>query len=168
MKLRGFVFGLIAVAMSLFVGCTKPEKTEAVKEQPKQEVNELPYLDFVDLTAGRTSTRALPGNSVIILFNTDCDHCQHEAEEINNKADVFKNYQLYFIAADSIHIIQKFSEKYGLADNANVHFGRAEYNDVFTNFGSVPTPAIYIYSRERKLVKSFLGQTQIEEIQKFL
>lgn len=154
---------VLAIAL---IACNKNEKNTT--EQPKQEVNELPYLSFTDLKNGPSSTRSLPGKSIIILFNTDCDHCQHEAEEINNNADYFKDYHLYFIAADSIHHIQAFGDKYGLSNKQNMHFGRAEFNDVYMNFGSIPTPAIYIYSRERKFVKSFLGQTPVDEILKFL
>jgi peroxiredoxin len=169
MSKRFLNIALIAVSGLIFFNCAKQEKQDA--EQPKEEVkeiNELPYLSYLDLTAGKTTTRELPGNSILILFNTDCDHCQHEAAEINEKAALFKDYQLYFIAADSIHQIQKFAQTYGLAAKANMHFGRAEFNDVFMNFGSISTPAIYIYSRERRFVKSFFGQTPIEEIVKFL
>lgn len=169
MNKRFLNIGLLVLVGLILFDCAKQEKK--ITAQPKQEakeINELPYLSYTDLTAGKSTTRSLPGNSIIILFNTDCDHCQHEATEIKEKAEFFKEYQLYFIAADSIHQIQKFSQTYGLADKPNMHFGRAEFNDVFMNFGSIPTPAIYIYSREKKFVKSFLGQTPVEEIIKFL
>jgi hypothetical protein len=32
------------------------------------------------------------------------------------------------------------------------------------NFGSIPTPAIYVYSKERRFVKSFMGETPVEQI----
>jgi hypothetical protein len=160
------MFGLIVFAGLIHFGCGTPDKKTV--EQPKQEINELPYLSYTDLEKGPVSTRTLPGSSIIILFNTDCDHCQHEAEEITAKSNFFKEYQLYFIASDSIHEIKNFGTKYGLDKLPNVHFGRAEFNDVFMNFGSIPTPAIYIYSREKKFVKSFLGQTPVEEIIRFL
>lgn len=152
------------VILITLLACSKKEKPL----ETAVAVNELPYLSYMSLDGSAQSTRTLPGSSILILFNTDCDHCQREASSIAEKSEAFKNYEMLFVAADSIHQISNFARTYNLADKPNIHFGRAEYQDVFLNFGSIPTPAIYIYSREKKLVKSFLGETPIEEIIKFL
>ena len=122
--------------------CDQPSRkaTEALKK----EINELPYLDYKTMKGEPSSTRELPGNSILILFNTDCDHCKREAKEIAEKNEAFKNYELLFIAADSAHYIENFAKTYNLADKPNVKFGYAEYQDVFINFGAIATPAIYI------------------------
>ncbi|MDZ7647866.1 MAG: hypothetical protein U5K54_12160 [Cytophagales bacterium] len=44
-----------------------------------KEVNEFPYLTFTTLDGSPATTRDLPGASVPILFNADCDHCQRES-----------------------------------------------------------------------------------------
>jgi peroxiredoxin len=155
-------FLMIAVMLA---ACNQPKKTE---KAITQEINELPYLSYQALTGDTVSTRTLPGSSILVLFNTECDHCQRQAKEISERMDAFKNYQMLFIAADSVHKIDSFSKTYNLANLPNVKFGRAEYQEVFMNFGSIPTPSVYIYSRERKLVKSFLGETPVEELIKYL
>ncbi len=158
-----FIFSALT-ALCLW-NCDQAKKPN---ENPKQEINELPYLNYQTLSGEPSSTRSLPGSSILILFNTDCDHCQREAKEIAEKYDAFKSYELLFIAADSVHQIEKFAKTYNLAGKTKVKFGRAEYQDVFMNFGSIPTPAIYVYSRERKFVKSFMGETPVEELIKHL
>jgi len=145
--------------------CNPQKKSE---DAFQQEINELPYLNYQTLDGTPATTRALPGKSIIVLFNTDCDHCQREATAISEKSEAFKEYNLLFVAADSVQNIEAFSKNYQLADKANVQFGQATYQDVFINFGSIPTPSIYIYSREKKLVKAFNGETPVEEIIKFL
>ncbi len=157
--------GFFLMLVVLTGGCNQSKKVE---ETTKQEINELPYLSYQTLNGDTVSTRTLPGGSILILFNTECDHCQREAKEISEKIEAFKNYELLFIAADSVHKIDNFSKTYNLVDKPNVKFGRAEYQDVFMNFGSIPTPSVYIYSRERKFVKSFLGETPVEELIKYL
>lgn len=160
--ITGFIF---STALLILHGCTTLKK----KEEPRGLSNELPYLAYTDLQTGATaSTRDLPGNSILILFNCDCDHCQREASEISTKGSFFKNHELYFIASDSAHHIQNFSKRFGLEGKKNMHMGRAEYMDIFMNFGAIPTPAIYIYSKEKKLVKSFMGETPLEELIKYL
>jgi thiol-disulfide isomerase/thioredoxin len=162
---RLFISGFILSAALLIPGCGPQEK----KEEPRGLSNELPYLAYTDLQTGApASTRDLPGNSILILFNCDCDHCQREASEISSKEGFFKNHQIYFIASDSVHQIKSFSKRFGLEGKKNIHLGHAEYMDIFMNFGAIPTPAIYIYSKEKKLVKSFMGETPVQELIKYL
>ncbi|MEY4931610.1 MAG: hypothetical protein RI909_2334 [Bacteroidota bacterium] len=155
-------------ALSIFClwNCNPPAKQPV--EAAQQEINELPYLNYKTLGGEVSSTRTLSGSSILILFNTDCDHCQREAKEIGEKIEAFKNYELLFIASDSIHQIENFGKTYQIADKPNIKFGRAEGQDVYMNFGAISTPAIYIYNRERKFVKSFLGETPVEELIKYL
>jgi peroxiredoxin len=166
MTRRIFIFFFAAITALCLWNCDQAARKPI--ETPQQETNELPYLDYKTLNGEASTTRTLPGNSILILFNTDCDHCQREATEISEKNEAFKNYEILFIASDSVHQIENFSKTYHLADKPNVKFGRAEYQDVYTNFGAISTPAIYIFNRERKFVKSFLGETPVEELIKFL
>ncbi len=146
----------------LFAHCaTKEEKKPEVV---KRETNELPHLSFSNLDGTPATTRDLPGSAVIILFNTDCDHCQREAKSIQENLPSFEKSTLLFIASDPVESIQKFARDYGLDNHLNVRFGRAEGVDVYMNFGSIPTPAIYVYSKEKRLVKSFLGETPVDQI----
>jgi thioredoxin-related protein len=166
MTRRIFIFFFSALSAFSLWNCDQSAKKPI--ESPKQEINELPYLDYKTLSGEPSSTRSLPGGSILILFNTDCDHCQREAKEIGEKRDAFKNYELLFIASDSIHQIENFAKTYQIDDMPNAKLGRAEYQDVYMNFGAISTPAIYIYNRERKFVKSFLGETPVEELIKYL
>ncbi len=153
---------LILVLLILVLAqCNKPEKKTQVA---KQEINELPYLSFKKLDGSATTTRDLPGASIIILFNSDCDHCQREAKAIQEKLSFFNDYTLQFIASDSVEVIKKFASDYGLENQPNVYFGRAEGVDVYMNFGAIPTPSIYVYSKERRFVKSFKGETPVDDI----
>jgi thiol-disulfide isomerase/thioredoxin len=145
----------------LFTDCTKPEKKEPAV---KKEVNELPHLAFKNLDGSTATTRDLPPATVLILFNTDCDHCQREAKSIYENLDSFKGYTLQFIASDPEQNILQFAREYQLENQPNIRFGRAEGSDVYMNFGSIPTPAIYVYSKERRFIKSFMGETPVEQI----
>lgn len=157
--IRKILFLLFSIIV--FAQCSKPEKKV---EEIKKEVNELPHLTFKNLDGSPATTRDLPPASVLILFNTDCDHCQREAKSIQENLASFKDYTLLFISSDLEQNIQQFSKDYKLENLPNVRFGKAEGQDVYMNFGSIPTPAIYVYSKERRFVKSFMGETPVEQI----
>jgi peroxiredoxin len=157
--LRNFL--LIFIIIPFVSGCTKEEKQQSL---PQQIINELPHLKFVSLDGTATSTRNLETPLVLILFFADCDHCQREAQEIQKNLQLFKGKNIQFISAEEIPVIQKFSVDYGLNNEPNVKFGRAESVDVYMNFGSIPTPAIYVYAADKRLIKSFKGETPVAEI----
>ncbi|MCW5910566.1 MAG: redoxin domain-containing protein [Cyclobacteriaceae bacterium] len=152
---------VFAFAIVLFAACTKQERKEA---QPERVINELPHLKFTTLDGTATSMRNLETPLVLILFFADCDHCQREAQEIRKNLDLFKGKNIQFISAEEVSVIQKFAVDYGLANQPNVAFGRAESVDVYMNFGSIPTPSIYIYSADKRLIKNFKGETPVAEI----
>jgi peroxiredoxin len=155
-------FITLVIITVTFISCTRQE-TKEVQAEPVV-INELPHLKFTTLDGIATSTRNLKTPLVLILFFADCDHCQREAEEVQKNLDLFKDKTIQFISAEEIPVIQKFAADYGLNNEPNVKFGRAESVDVYMNFGSIPTPAIYVYSDNKRLIKSFKGETPIAEI----
>ncbi|MBX2899121.1 MAG: redoxin domain-containing protein [Cyclobacteriaceae bacterium] len=154
-------FLTIFLLMVLFTSCTKQDKTENVTTRV---INELPHLKFTSLDGTIKSTRDLPTPLILVLFNADCDHCQRQAQEVGKHLNEVSNITLQFIAADDLPTIQKFATEYGLNNQPNLNFGRADATDVYMNFGSIPTPAIYLYSADKRLLKNFKGETPVAEL----
>jgi peroxiredoxin len=111
--------------------------------------------------------KELTGYVVLILFQTDCDHCQREATAIQENISAFKEYSLYFITTTSQQEIETFANDYKLAGYENVHFCKTTGQSILESFGPIDAPSVYIYS-DQKLVKSFNGETSINEILKFI
>lgn len=133
-------------------------------EVPGPEVNEYPYMNLESLDGKVQSARDLPGRSILIFFNPDCDHCQREAGAVRDNIFSFASFQLYFISSDSLKNIEKFAKEYGLADFENVHFARTEVEEVIRNFGPIPAPSMYLYSGKKKLFREFKSETPIDQI----
>jgi peroxiredoxin len=135
-----------------------------VPEVSAPEVNEYPYMNLESLDGKVQSARDLPGRSILIFFNPDCDHCQREAGMIRDHLDSFGAFSLYFISSDSLETIEQFAEEYGLAGKENVHFARTEVEEVIRNFGPIPAPSMYLYSGKKKLFREFKSETPIDQI----
>ncbi len=140
--------------------------------QPRQEHSDdgigLPAIQLTKLTGEKLVTKTLSGKTILIFYNPECDHCQREAASIRSRLEEFKHYTLYFIAASSDEAIKHFAETYDLVDKSNVIFVTAEVQEVVREMGSMSSPAMFIYSDSKHLVKKFDGETPIEEIIKFL
>jgi hypothetical protein len=157
---KNLLFAFVIIGLALISCSTKTKEPE----QSKVVVNDMPTLPITLMDSSKLVIREQPGNAVLIFFLTDCEHCQREATSIKEKTDAFKNYTVYFISNEKASAIKEFSEKYQLSNLPNVKFGKTELSMIIRNFGAIPTPSMYIYSSDRKLVKEFKGETKIEEI----
>jgi peroxiredoxin len=143
----------------------------SVREKPVEEnsaivveMNDRPYL-MLNLTNGnKVNVHELEEKSVIVLFQPDCDHCQHEAEDIEKNIRAFEGYQIFFVSSHPMEIIEKFAVDYKLSAHPSVHFAQASVDDILKKFGPVQTPSIYVYTKGGTLKKSFNGQTDVQSI----
>ncbi len=81
----------------------------------------------------------LPKNKQVMLmaFSPDCEHCQHETEEIIKHIERFKNIQILMSTLASIAEMNLFVEKYGLNQFENILLQKmsAISFPLFTNSG---------------------------------
>jgi peroxiredoxin len=158
----------------LAVGCAKkegkPQENSTTKEAASQKVeaSDFPSMQITLLDGKLMNAKELKGKTVLVLFQPDCDHCQHEAEDIEDHLASFRDYTLYFVSSAGPEEIRKFSNTYKLSGIPNIIFGATTVESILNNFGAIQAPSIYIYSEEGKLVNSFNGQTDVGVILKYL
>lgn len=156
--------GLLFLCTITFAGC-RWEKKEAAKNGEAVETaantkNDLPFIP-ITLTDGTVvNVKDFKGKNILVLFQPDCDHCQHEAEDIEKQLAAFKDYKMYFVSAAPMPEIEKFATTYKLKGKENVVFGNTAAENVLNNFGPIPAPSIYIYN-DQTLKKGFEGQTDV-------
>lgn len=156
---------IFAFLFVMLIACSSKKEERAVASTPP--VNEYPDLVLSFSDGEKLSAKTLKGNNIFILFQPDCDHCQHEAVEIGQRLNEFKDYTLYFISSSPMEQIMKFAKDFDLASKKNVRFAWTTNESVLTYYGSIPTPSIYVYSKG-ELRTSFNGQTPVGEIVKAL
>ena len=112
--------------------------------------------------------KQLKKNSKILFlfFDATCPHCQYETQMIGSHYKEFKNTAFYLVSMDKKPQIQKFVHTYGKAlegkDNVTL---LADANRQFIEkFTPSQFPALYIYSKERKLLKYWDTSVGIDQI----
>jgi thiol-disulfide isomerase/thioredoxin len=106
--------------------------------------------------------------TLLIHFNSTCEHCQYEAQELVKNAERLQSHNILLISDERIAIIQKFYEKYNLAKIPHLQILKSNGIDFKQYFGTSSVPAIFIYSAENKLLKHYKGEAKIEAILKYL
>ena len=152
---------ILFACLVLVWACSPKQEEKKVIVTP---VNQLIDITITTPTGEQISLRNLDGKNMFVFFNAYCDHCQREATEIQANLESFKDYSLYFISSDSPEAQQKFAKDYKLEGKANIIFGRTEPMFIYQTVGSIPTPSVYIYNEERRLIKQFNGETPIAEL----
>jgi thiol-disulfide isomerase/thioredoxin len=157
-----YLFRLLCLLLPL--GCSAPASRETEKEVPiANSRNDLPQMTVTTLAQSKIDLHKLQGNTILILFQPDCDHCQREALEIRKHLDRFNQYVIYFISAAEMPSIEAFGTSYDLIGHSNVNFAATTVENVIRSFGPIPAPSIYIYN-DQKLKKKFNGEIGIEAI----
>jgi cytochrome oxidase Cu insertion factor (SCO1/SenC/PrrC family) len=158
----------ILICLSL-VSCKNETKQQETKPQVVDvQQNDLPAIRLTFPDGKKTTARELGGKTVLVLFQTDCDHCQREAEQIAAYSKSFEQYKVYFISSSPMSEILKFADTYHLSNKPNFYFAETPFDDVVNIIGPIETPSLYIYSTDRRLVQSFNGEVAIEVVVKYL
>ncbi|PKP43129.1 MAG: redoxin [Bacteroidetes bacterium HGW-Bacteroidetes-13] len=135
-----------------------------------ENIREIPAFSFETMD-GKMFTKAHLDSqkaTVFIFFNSECDYCQHEAQDIQNHVEDFHETQFIFVSVEDKDRIRKFSETYQLSHYDFIHFARDPSGSFITTFDANSIPFLLIYNREGKLVEKIKGQTKAENILKKL
>ena len=155
------------ISLIAWLGYSSVRKLEQ-KEIRMEIVSSIPSLSFQDLNGNPVQlneiTFAKPKHIVLILFNSECEHCQYEAMSISENIDRLDETMIVFLSAEEIDVIRSFGETYGLLEHANILCGHVDYLELTAVFKSVSYPNIFIYGNNGRLVKEFKGETKIEAI----
>lgn len=103
---------------------------------------------------------------LMMVFNPECDHCQHETEEIIKNIEKFKGIHIIMATLVSISEMNQFIEKYKLTQFENIvvvkdvgYFLPTYYQ--FKNF-----PFLAFYDKKQLLISEFNGSLPIEQLLK--
>ena len=126
------------------------------------------FYTYEDATPFTTDDIEHGRKSVIVLFDTNCSHCQAEIDSIGKHYDEFKKVDIYLITLDAKPEIERFMNTYGAALNGknNVAILLDTNREFIPKFQPTKYPALYVYSENKKLIKYFAGQNDIKEIVK--
>ena len=101
---------------------------------------------------------------LFIEFSPDCEHCQHETQELIKNMDLFSKVQIIMISPLDYAYINNFYREYHIADYPNITMGRDDAYFLGTFFHLSSLPAIYLYDKKGRLIQSFEGSVAINKI----
>ena len=155
------LIGIIILLAIGYVGYNYYTNTYAVKDYTI-----LPEFTLKDLNGDSFTSENIPTDKVkvIIYYNGECEHCQHQAKQIQESIDSFNDVQLFFISYQETELIKEFATSYDFLERPNITFLEDKRLDLISTFTIKGFPFILVYSAENKLIEKFEGPTDISKI----
>jgi len=101
---------------------------------------------------------------MLMLFSPQCNHCQHETEEILNNIDRFKKIQIVMATMQPFDSMTAFIQKYELDKYDNIIVGRDVQYFLSTFFMIRNLPFLAFYNRKKELISVFEGALPIPQV----
>ena len=161
---------LIASILGLIIFLiTKTATKLKHKDRIAKQIKTFPYLAVKSVSPNNyDGWKKLDKTTIIIFFNSSCEHCQYEANEIQQRIKDFAGTNLLFISEESEEKIFAFSKEYQMNNTKNIWWLMMKPEDVYETFGAIGVPHIWIYNKDEQLVKEFKGETKAEAILEWL
>lgn len=155
----------LIMALVLFLGYKVITAINS-KQQIKEAIAILPAFEFYTLqNKPYTKDSLLQNQSTLFLFfNTTCEHCQYETEQIVKNAAMLSNKNVLYISNQSTQEIKAFDSIYHLTNYPFIKLLRDSTNNFYKTFGINMVPSSVIYNDKGMLTKTFKGEVKIEAI----
>lgn len=157
------------LAFSLFVLlCTTTVFGQADSLQPAyKRFPTVPGLQLLLSDSTTKYTKAdLPKKKPVLLvfFSPDCEHCQHEAEQMALHKEELKDIHIVMATTLPVYKMKAFAEQYGLNQMENVVVARDIYYLLPGFYQIRNLPYLALYDKKGKLIETFEGSVGMDKI----
>jgi len=129
----------------------------------------IPPFELLSVDSNTVITKAdLKKNQPVLLmfFSPDCDHCQHQTQDMLKEMDAFKKIQIVMATYQPFEMMKDFYKKYGLSFYPNVHVGRDTKYFLPPYYRMMNLPYLALYDKKGNLIRTFEGNQKVAVILK--
>lgn len=101
---------------------------------------------------------------MLMLFNPQCEHCQHETEEIIKNIDKFKDIQIVMSTSMPFDSMKAFREKYKLAQYDNIIVAQDTHYFLPSFYMIRNMPFLAFYNKKKELISIFEGALPVDRV----
>lgn len=142
-----------------------------VRKYHMKSIDKLPEIEMHTLDSVLYNTKRLSQNLkplVIIYFHPECEFCCFEIAELLKHQEGMNKTQLLFVTYASVEEIKIFIRKYPIDQFKEVIIS-LDFNGEFAHTFDVKyPPMIFIYDKNKTLIKKHKGLMPFERLEKYL
>jgi thiol-disulfide isomerase/thioredoxin len=122
----------------------------------------------IDSVAFTQNVLAENKNTIIMLFNPDCGHCQEQLELLLTIPEVLKTTTLILATTEPLKKIKSFYDKYQLQKYPWIHIGKDPKYFFGVYYKPKTIPVLAFYNKQKQFVYFNQGNVKKKEIIKAL
>ena len=129
----------------------------------------IPPFELLSVDSVTTITKAdLKKNQPLMLmfFSPDCDHCQHQMQDLLKEMESFKKIQIVMATYQPFDMMKDFYKKYGLSTFSNIRIGRDTKYFLPPYYQMMNLPYLALYDKKGNLIRTFEGNQKVPVILK--
>ncbi len=105
---------------------------------------------------------------MLMLFNPQCEHCQHETEALTARINDFKDIRIVMATNMPFDSMMAFRQRYSLMNYKNITVGQ-DINYFLTSFFMIHSlPFLAFYNKKKELISVFEGGLPMDRVLKEL
>ncbi len=138
-------------------------------EYQKKKLWEEGTRPFNTLTKIREAMNPVTGEpkdfnkkTMVMLFNSECDHCQAEIDILSKRLDELKDIQMWFISFEEEKQALNFLLRKKILNHPDVHLFITFPEEAKALFGPLWLPQTFLY-KGNQLKEGFLGPIKFDE-----
>lgn len=152
-------------------GKTSTTQTTDSKVNYKEMGAPLPEI-LVFTTSGKYYTNkdfANDANLFVMLFNPTCSHCEEVTVMLQKNISLFKKTKVLMVAGGAMQpYMENFEKSFSMDQYSTLIPTMDSLHLIDKTFTYQGLPQINIYNKERKLIKTFSGETSIDMLKPYI
>lgn len=142
-------------------------KTYQEKKITAEKIEALPSFSLKGVDQRVFTEKELSSNNwtVFVFFNSTCDYCQSEAEQLNELKSGLEDITFVWVSSEPIETIQHFQKTHNLED---IPFLYDEQDALAQAWGISTIPEFLIYTSGKHLFKNHKGALRMDHLIKQL
>lgn len=129
----------------------------------------LPPFSLLGIDSSTVITRDdLPKHrkTLIMYFSPDCDHCQHQTEDLLKKMEQLKKINIVMATYQPFEDMVAFYKRYNIGSYPNIKIGR-DTKYFFAPFYQLRNlPYLALYDAKWNLITTFEGNASVDKLMK--
>jgi len=130
-------------------------------EKQHIEISQITHIELINLNSNMSSVFQSNKPVIVLYFNTSCQHCIDEINAIAGGIEEFNKVKLFLVSSESQDRITEFVSNFEIDKQC---FFRDKTGELKHELNVKSYPSIFIFSKEKKLIKQFKGAVSIEKI----
>jgi hypothetical protein len=108
-------------------------------------------------------------NLFVMMFNPTCEHCEDMTRDLEKHIGLFKKSQIVLLAAPAMGpYLEYFDKTTHYTQFASLKVGVDSAKFIDRTFNYEPLPQINVYSKDRKLIRSFSGLNTVDSLRPYI